>query len=96
MLQSKQRTPEEIDAYLEELKTWLKEDRDTPAEEMTDFFSKRLGIYEDVHLGHWPEEYAHIAAERGLPAFSTGGSDGDRPVPGYAGQASADLWGQTF
>ena len=28
---------------------------------MTDFFSKRLGIYEDVHLGHWPEEYAHIA-----------------------------------
>ena len=61
MLQSKQRTPEEIDAYLEELKTWLKEDRDTPAEEMTDFFSKRLGIYEDVHLGHWPEEYAHIA-----------------------------------
>ena len=28
MLQSKQRTPEEIDAYLEELKTWLKEDRD--------------------------------------------------------------------
>ena len=25
MLQSKQRTPEEIDAYLEELKTWLKE-----------------------------------------------------------------------
>ena len=38
MLQSKQRTPEEIDAYLEELKTWLKEDRDTPAEEMTDFF----------------------------------------------------------
>lgn len=30
MLQSKQRTPEEIDAYLEELKTWLKEDRDTP------------------------------------------------------------------
>ena len=49
--------PEEIDAYLEELKTWLKEDRDTLRGD-DGLFSKRLGIYEDVHLGHWPEEYA--------------------------------------
>lgn len=61
MLQTKIRTAQEIETYMEELRSWLKEDRDTPAEEMGDFFSKRLDIYEDVHLGHWPEEYAHIA-----------------------------------
>lgn len=44
-----------------ELKDWLKKERNTPIEEMTDFFSKRMDIYEKVHLEHWAKEYAHIA-----------------------------------
>ncbi|EAD5717937.1 class I SAM-dependent methyltransferase [Listeria innocua] len=61
MLESKIRTQEEIEQYMTELKTWLKKERNTPIEEMTDFFTNRLAIYENVHLGHWAKEYAHIA-----------------------------------
>lgn len=61
MLQSKIRTPEETAAYLAELRAFLEENREAPAEGMADFFARRLDGYEDVHLGHWGEEYAHIA-----------------------------------
>lgn len=61
MLTSKIRTPEEQRQYLDELKAWMDSEVNTPAEEMAAFFDKRIDGYEDVHLGHWPEEYAHIA-----------------------------------
>ena len=61
MLQSRTRTREEITAYLSELRTFLRESGEAPAEGMADFFANRLDHYEEVHLGHWGEEYAHIA-----------------------------------
>lgn len=61
MLESKTRTKEETERYMYELRDWLKQERNTPIEEMTDFFSKRMDIYEKVHLEHWEKEYAHIA-----------------------------------
>ena len=61
MLENKVRTPEEIAAYLAGLKNWIAEEEDTPAEEMSAFFSKRLDDYEDVHLKNWGELYAGIA-----------------------------------
>lgn len=60
-LQNKIRTPEEIQAYLTDLKAWMREEEDKPAEEMAAFFASRLSTYEDVHLGNWGELYAHIA-----------------------------------
>ena len=50
MLESKIRTKEETKRYMYELRDWLKQERNTPIEEMTDFFSKRMDIYEKVHL----------------------------------------------
>lgn len=61
MLKNKIRTKEEIEIYLEELRAWIDDERNTPAEEMTDFFSKRIEIYDSVHLEHWSMEYKHIA-----------------------------------
>ncbi len=61
MLESKIRTQEEIEQYMTELKNWLRQERNAPIEEMTDFFTNRLGIYENVHLERWAKEYAHIA-----------------------------------
>ncbi|MBD5149870.1 MAG: class I SAM-dependent methyltransferase [Oscillibacter sp.] len=61
MLESKIRTQEEIIAYLTDLKSWMAEEEQKPAEEMAAFFTKRLSTYEDVHLGNWGELYAHIA-----------------------------------
>lgn len=61
MLESKIRTPEETVQYLEELRCFLRESRDTPPEGMAEFFANRLSGYEAVHLGHWGEEYAHVA-----------------------------------
>ena len=50
MLESKIRTQQETERYMNELKDWLKQEQNTPIEEMTDFFSKRIDIYEKVHL----------------------------------------------
>ncbi len=61
MLKNHIRSEAERARYMCELKEWLDRERDTPIETMTDFFSRRLNIYEDVHLGRWAEEYAHIA-----------------------------------
>lgn len=61
MLKSKIRTQEETERYMNELKDRLKLERNTPIEEMTEFFSKRMDIYEKVHLEHWAKEYTHIS-----------------------------------
>ena len=61
MLKSKIFTPEEKEEYMVSLRTWLKEQREMPVEEMAGFFSARLKDYENVHLRNWGEEYAHIA-----------------------------------
>lgn len=50
MLQNKIMTQEERQTYMAQLKSWLNEVRDTPVEEMTDFFAKRISEYENVHL----------------------------------------------
>lgn len=61
MLQSKIRTPDEINQYMNELKKWLNDEQNTPAEEMSNFFSQRIDIYDNVHLEHWAKEYKHIS-----------------------------------
>ena len=61
MLENKIRTPEEIEAYLRELKDWIAGEEGKEAEEMSTFFANRLSHYEDVHLGNWGELYAHNA-----------------------------------
>lgn len=54
------RSQVEVEQYMTELKEWLNHERDTPVEVMTDFFTNRLNIYENVHLEHWAKEYEHI------------------------------------
>lgn len=54
-------TDREREGYLIWLRGWLAQAREEPPEEMGDFFSCRVDIYEDRHLGRWGEEYAHIA-----------------------------------
>lgn len=54
------RTPEEIEKYMHELKNWLNEAKNTPPEEMSEFFTRRIDIYENVHLEKWGQEYRHI------------------------------------
>ena len=44
MLQNKIRTPAEIKQYMDELKKWLNDERETPVEEMSNFFSQRINI----------------------------------------------------
>ena len=61
MLENKIRTQAEIAAYLTDLKNWMAEEEQKPAEEMAAFFTKRLSTYEDVHLGNWGELYTRIA-----------------------------------
>lgn len=61
MLKNKIRSQEEIEIYMKELKDWLKSVKDAPAEEMTDFFARRINEYDNVHLTNWGEEYSHIA-----------------------------------
>lgn len=70
MLENKSRTKEETIKYMAELKQWLAQERDKPAEEMSDFFSKRIEGYDNVHLGNWAQEYAHIADYLDAPVHS--------------------------
>lgn len=53
MLKNRIRSQVEVEQYMTELKEWLNHERDTPVEVMTDFFTNRLNIYENVHLEHW-------------------------------------------
>lgn len=42
--------------YLQDLKQWLYDTSDAPLEEMSDFFTKRLGDYEE-HMSIWEKSY---------------------------------------
>ena len=50
----------DVDAHLLELKAWLCETQDTPAEEMADFFSARVNGYEG-HMKIWAHAYPRVA-----------------------------------
>lgn len=43
--------------YLQDLKQWLHDTSDSPLEEMSDFFTKRLADYEE-HMSVWENSYA--------------------------------------
>lgn len=60
-LKSVIRSKEETQVYMTDLKRWLNEVRDVPVEEMAEFFTQRISIYEKTHLDHWAQEYTHIA-----------------------------------
>ena len=51
---------ENIPAYMNELKQWLREIQDQPLEGMSDFFRARLGEYED-HMQLWAGAYGRLA-----------------------------------
>ena len=51
---------EDVDKYMSELREWLAETADDPAEEMSDFFAARLEGYED-HICPWREDYRILA-----------------------------------
>lgn len=61
MLKNVIRTKEETIQYLCELRKWLDEVKDTPVEEMSDFFTQRITEYDKIHLEHWANEYKHIS-----------------------------------
>ncbi len=46
--------------YLQGLKQWLQDTADTPLEEMSDFFTKRLDDYEE-HMSIWEKSYRQFA-----------------------------------
>jgi len=46
--------------YLQDLKQWLHDTSDSPLEEMSDFFSKRLDGYEE-HMSVWEKSYKLFA-----------------------------------
>lgn len=46
--------------YMDELKAWLLKEKDTPLEEMSSFFERRLGGYEE-HMSEWKDAYGKMA-----------------------------------
>ncbi len=46
--------------YMKNLKLWLRDTADSPLEEMSDFFTKRLPDYEE-HMSRWEEAYQLFA-----------------------------------
>lgn len=46
--------------YLRELRAWLREQEETPLEEMSGFFSACLDGYEE-HMAHWQADYQRFA-----------------------------------
>lgn len=49
-----------FDERMQNLKQWLQETEDTPLEEMSDFFTKRLHDYEE-HMSFWERSYRFFA-----------------------------------
>lgn len=47
---------ESHEKYLQDLKQWLHDTSDSPLEEMSDFFTKRLDGYEK-HMSTWEKSY---------------------------------------
>jgi len=54
------RSKEKIEKDIVDLKKWMSGWVDMPAEEMGDFFAKRIDGYENVHLKNWEGEYKQI------------------------------------
>ncbi len=48
------------ETYMQDLKQWLQDTSDSPLEEMSDFFSKRLAGYEE-HMSVWKQSYQTFA-----------------------------------
>ena len=48
------------ETYMQELKQWLKDTSDSPLEEMSDFFTKRLDGYEE-HMSDLEKSYQMFA-----------------------------------
>ena len=42
--------------YMQDLKQWLHDTSDSPLEEMSEFFTKRLDVYEE-HMSAWEKSY---------------------------------------
>lgn len=53
------------ETYMQDLRQWLQETADSPLEEMSDFFTKRLADYEE-HMSVWESSYRTFAGS--LPA----------------------------
>ena len=51
---------ESTEKYLKDLKQWLQDTSDSPLEEMSDFFTKRLDDYEE-HMSIWEQSYQIFA-----------------------------------
>ena len=51
---------ESTEKYLQDLKQWLQDTSNTPLEEMSDFFTKRLDDYEE-HMSIWKQSYQIFA-----------------------------------
>ena len=51
---------ESTEKYLQDLKQWLQDTSDSPMEEMSDFFTKRLDDYEE-HMSIWEQSYQIFA-----------------------------------
>ena len=51
---------EDLEKYMQELKGWLRDTADDGLEEMSDFFSARIGGYEE-HMSVWEEAYRRFA-----------------------------------
>ncbi len=49
-----------FEEYMQNLKQWLQDTADSPLEEMSDFFTKRLHDYEE-HMSIWEESYQIFA-----------------------------------
>ena len=50
-----------VQAYMSDLRAWLKSQEDAPLEAMSDFFTARLDGYEE-HMAHWCEDYRRFAS----------------------------------
>jgi len=56
----KYRSEKDISEQIKELKKWMDETINLEAEGMSDFFTKRIGGYEDIHLKNWIDDYKYI------------------------------------
>ena len=54
------KTMQSLEEYMQGLKQWLQDTKDSPLEEMSDFFTKRLQGYEE-HMSVWEESYRMFA-----------------------------------
>ncbi|WP_095171675.1 MULTISPECIES: class I SAM-dependent methyltransferase [Blautia] len=51
---------EDREQYMQDLRDWLEQEKDVPLEEMSQFFKRRIGTYEE-YMQTWKEAYIRIA-----------------------------------